>query len=108
MKEVIRKCLQDESTLLRSTRCSKLEDKIVLLESSVNHVEQYGWRNSIAITGIPQIIADDELEDTATSIMEDVDGVIQNGDIEACQNWEIWQKTSSKKMKHMQRRWGKP
>ena len=42
MKEVIRKCLQDESTLLRSTRCSKLEDKIVLLKSSVNHVEQYG------------------------------------------------------------------
>ena len=41
MKEVIRKCLQDENALLRS-RCSKLEDKIVLLESSVNHVEQYG------------------------------------------------------------------
>ena len=85
MKDVIRKRLQDENELL-----SKLKDKIVLLESSVNHVEQYGKRNSIVITGIPHIIAGDELEDTATSIVEDVDVVIQNGDIEACQYWEIW------------------
>ena len=51
MKDVIIKCLQDENTLLRS-RCSKLEDKVVSLESSVNQVEQYGRRNNIVISGI--------------------------------------------------------
>ena len=38
MKDVIIKCLQDENELLRS-RCSKVEDKVVSLESSVNQVE---------------------------------------------------------------------
>ena len=39
MKDVIIKHLQDENELLCS-RCSKLEDKVVSLESSVNQVEQ--------------------------------------------------------------------
>ena len=78
MKDVIIKCLQDENTLLRS-RCSKLEDKVVSLESSVNQVEQYGRRNNIVISGIPDDVADDDLEDAVTSIMEDVDVIVQNG-----------------------------
>ena len=40
MRDVIIKCLQDENELLCS-RYSKLEDKVVYLESSVNQVEQY-------------------------------------------------------------------
>ena len=48
---------------------------------SVNHVEQYGRRNNKAIFGIPDDVADDELEDAVTSIMEDVDVIVQNGDI---------------------------
>ena len=78
MKGVIIKCLQDENALLRS-RCSKLEDRVVSLESSVNQVEQYGRRNNIVISGIPDDVADDDLEDAVTSIMEDVDVIVQNG-----------------------------
>ena len=97
MKDVIIKCLQDENTLLRS-RCSKLEDKVVSLESSVNQVEQYGRRNNIVISGIPDDVADDDLEDAVTSIMEDVDVIVQNGDIEACHRiGKSDQKSSSKK-----------
>ena len=48
MKDVIIKRLQEENELLRS-RCSKLENKLVLLEQSVNQVEQYGRRNNIVI-----------------------------------------------------------
>ena len=97
MKDVIINCLQDENALLRS-RCSKLEDKVVSLESSVNQVEQYGRRNNIVISGIPDDVADDDLEDAVTSIMEDVDVIVQNGDIEACHRiGESDQKTSSKK-----------
>ena len=83
MKNVFIKRLQDENALLRS-RCSKLEDKVVSLESSVRQVEQYGRRNNIVISGISDDVADDDFEDAVNSIMEDVDVIIQNGDIEAC------------------------
>ena len=84
MKDVIIKRLQDENELLRS-KCSKLEDKVVSLESSVNQVEQYWRRNNIVVTGIPDKNAHDKLDDAVTSIMEDVDVIIQNDDIETCQ-----------------------
>ena len=97
MKDVVIKRLQDENALLRS-RCSKLEDKVVSLESSVNQVEQYGRRNNIVISGIPDDVADDGLEDAVTSIMVDVDVIVQNGDIEACHRiGKSDQKTSRKK-----------
>ena len=97
MNNVIIKCLQDENALLRS-RCSKLEDKVVSLESSVNQVEQYGRRNNIVISGIPDDVADDGLEDAVTSIMVDLDVIVQNGDIEACHRiGKSDQKTSRKK-----------
>ena len=96
MEDVIIKLLQDENALLIS-RCIKLEDKVVSLESSVNQVGQYG-RNNTVISGIPDDVADDDLEDAVTSIMGDVDVIVQNGDIETChRNGKSDQKTSSKK-----------
>ena len=97
MKEVIIKCLQDENELLRA-RCSKFEDKVVSLETSVKQVEQYGRRNNIVISGIPDDIDDDELEDPVTSIMQ-VEVVVQSGDIEACQGLEnLTEKHLAKKL----------
>ena len=98
MKDVIIKRLQDENALLRS-RCSKLEDKLVVsLKSSVNQVEQYGRTNNIVITDIPDDVADDDLEDAVASIMEDVEVIVQNGGIVACQRiGKSDQKTFSKK-----------
>ena len=49
----------DKNELLCS-RCSKLEDKVVSLESLVNQVEQYGRKNNIVLTDIPNNIADDK------------------------------------------------
>ena len=63
MKDVIIKRLQEENELLHS-RCSKLENKVVSLEQSVNQVEQYGRRNNIVIASIADDITDDNLEDT--------------------------------------------
>ena len=96
MKDVLIKRLQEENELLRS-RCSKLENKVVSLEQSVNQVEQYGRRNNIVIAGIPDDITDDNLEDAVTSVMEDVDVFIQNGDIEACHRIGKSNKKSSSK-----------
>ena len=62
-----------------------------------NQVEQYGRRNNIVITGLPDNIADATL-DVVTFIMEDIDVVIQDGDIEACHRiGKSDKKTSSKK-----------
>ena len=50
----------------------------------MNQVEQYGRRNNIVISGIPDDVADDDLEDVVTSIMQDVDVIVRNSDIEPC------------------------
>ena len=77
--------LQDENKLHRA-KCSKLENKIVSLESSINQVEQYDRRNNIVISGIPDDISDNDLESTVVDIMKDVDVDINSSDIEACQS----------------------
>ena len=77
--------LQDENELLRA-KCSRLENKVVSLESSINQVEQYGRRNNIVISGIPDDISDNDLESTVVDIMKDVDVDINSSDIEACQS----------------------
>ena len=77
--------LQDENELHRA-KCSKLENKVVSLESSINQVEQYGRRNNIVISGIPDDISGNDLESTAVDIMKDVDVDINSSDIEACQS----------------------
>ena len=52
------------------------------------------------ISGISDDVADDDLEDAVTSIMKDVDVIVQNGDIEACNRiGKSDHKTSSKKKK---------
>ena len=42
----------------------------------------------MVITGISDDIVDDKSEDAVTLIMEDVDIIVQNGDIEACHRME--------------------
>ena len=54
------------------------------------------------ISGISDDVADDDLEDAVTSIMKDVDVIVQNGDIEACHGiGKSDHKTSSKKKKQL-------
>ena len=54
-------------------------------------VERYGGRNNIVISGIPDDICDDKLENAVISIIEDVDVIIQNDDIKA-----YWGKSDKK------------
>ena len=49
----------DKNELLCS-RCSKLEDKVVSLETLAYQVEQYSRKNNIVLTDIPNNIADDK------------------------------------------------
>ena len=52
VKDVIIKNLQSEDQLLKE-KISSLENKIISLETSQNILEQYGRRNNIKISGIP-------------------------------------------------------
>ena len=83
LKDVIIKRLQEENSLLHD-RCSLLENKVISLESSVNHIEQYGRRNNVVISGIPDDISDNNLEGTVINILRDVDVNIEKNDLEAC------------------------
>ena len=51
LKDVIIKNLQIENQRLRS-KVNFLENKVIHLEINSNHLEQYGRRNNLEITGI--------------------------------------------------------
>ena len=74
IKDVIIKRLQDKNALLRS-RFSKLEDKVTSLESNHQLIKLSNIEKEITyiiitvISGIPDYVADDQLEDAVISIM---------------------------------------
>ena len=55
VKDVIIKNLQAENERLREKVCS-LESKVTSLEIDQNKLEQYGRRNNIEVSGIPDIL----------------------------------------------------
>ena len=63
LKDTVIKRLQEENQILRQ-KCNKLEAKIVKLEREQNSLAQYGRRNNIVISGIPDSIDDSNLENT--------------------------------------------
>ena len=60
--------MQDENATLRE-RCSKLEQRLVVFESSTNNLEQYGRRNNIVISGISDSVDIYHLEESVTEIL---------------------------------------
>ena len=83
LKDVIIKRLQDENVILRN-RCSNLEQKLIEFETSTNKLEQYGRRNNIIISGIPESVNTEDLEESVTEILSDIDVNVTTNDIEAC------------------------
>ena len=78
MKDIIIKRLQDENELLRS-RCSKFRQNHQLIK--LNNMEA-GMTQLYLVFHLQYV--DDKSEDAVTSIIEDIDVIIQNGDMEAC------------------------
>ena len=62
LKDVIIKDLQLENQRLRM-KVKNLENKVMPLEINGNHLEQYGKRNNLEITGIPDDVSDENLEE---------------------------------------------
>ena len=76
----------------------ELENNVVSLESSINHIEQYGRRNTVAISGIPDNISDNNLEGTVINILRDIEINIEKNDLDTCHRiGKSDPRTSSKK-----------
>ena len=82
-KDVTIKRLRDENGILRD-RCSKLQQKVVEFEYSTNNLEQCGRRNNIVISGIPDTVDVNQLEESVAEILTEINVNVASNDIEAC------------------------
>ena len=83
VKDVIIKNLQAENERLRD-KVSNLESKVVSLEINQNMLEQYGRRNNIEVSGIPDSVGDNDLEEKVISVFANVGIDVKSNDIKAC------------------------
>ena len=83
MKDVIIKNLQIDNEKLRK-KVDFLENKIINLEKNENLLEQYGRRNNLEITGIPDNVSHSDLENKVVGILNSIDVKVTSADIEAC------------------------
>ena len=83
LKDIIIKNLQIENERLRN-RVSYLNKRIVSLEFNHNMLEQYGRRNNIEITGIPDTVQDNELENKVIGIFDAIGVEANSADFEDC------------------------
>ena len=95
LKDVIIKNLQVENERLRK-KVNVLDNKSLALESEHNSLEQYGRRNNIEITGIPDSVPDQNLKTKVVDILNEITVNVSPKDIEACHRVGA-SKNSSKK-----------
>ena len=83
LKDIIIKNLQIENECLRNI-VSYLNKRIISLESNHNMLEQYGRRNNIEITGIPDTVQDIELENKVIEIFDAIGVEANSADFKDC------------------------
>ena len=83
LKDVIIKNLPVENECLRK-KVNVLENKVLTLESEHISLEQYGRRNNIEITGIPDNVPNQILEEKVVDILNEISVDVSQKDIEAC------------------------
>ena len=75
-----------------------MEKKVVTLEQNLNSLGQYGTRNNLVLSGIPESIPDNQFENTVASILSDTGMSIQSEEIETCHRFgKTDRNTKSKK-----------
>ena len=68
------------------------------LKQNLHSLGQYGRRNNLVLSDIPESIPDNQLENTVASILSDIGVSIQSEEIEACHRFgKTGRKTKSKK-----------
>ena len=71
--------------------------RVDILQSSIDDLEQYDRRNNLILSGIPDSVSDDGLEETVTDILSDIDVQVTVNDVEACHRFGQSHKNKSKK-----------
>ena len=83
LEDIVIKELQLENQCLRK-KVSDLQKKIYSAEENINLLEQYIRQNNIEITGIPESVENEKLEETVIEVLNKIDINVSNNDIEAC------------------------
>ena len=72
LKDIVFKNLQEENTRL-TEKLEKLENRIAILQLNHNDLAQYGRRNNVVFSGIPENVPDNNLESMVISALSDID-----------------------------------
>ena len=83
LKDVIIKDLQVENQRLRM-KVNNIENKVMSLEINGNHLEQYRRRGNLEITGIPDDVSDENIEEKVIQVLSEIQVNVTISDIEAC------------------------
>ena len=86
LNDIIIKNLPDENKHLK-TKVNVLENKIIDMEIQNNNVEQYSHRNNAEISGIPQSVSNNQVEEKIVDILKAIDVNITTNEIEACHHF---------------------
>ena len=87
LKDVIIKDLQIENQRLRN-KINNLDKKVISMEENSNSLDQYGQRNNLEITGIPDDVDDQNLEKEVVEILGTIDVNVSSKDMGACHRIE--------------------
>ena len=83
LKDTVIKGLQEENERL-CDKCQQLENRVALIESSHDALEQYGWKNNLVISDIPDSVQDSDLGSTVISMLSDINVNVQSREVENC------------------------
>lgn len=97
MRNEIIKNLVEENKKLQE-KVKNLEEKVKNIGISTEATNQYGRRNNIEISGIPDFVKDDDLEDTVKDILGKIDVKTLKKNIEACHRLPPTKNNKSKKV----------
>ena len=94
---MIIKHLQAENERLRE-KVSNLGNRVFSLEINQNMLEQYGRRNNTEVSGIPDSVEDNFLEEKFISVFTSIGIDVKSNDIEACHRIGKSQNSSKKQL----------
>ena len=59
---------------------------------------QYGRRNNVILSGIPESVSEDVLEESVISVLADIDVLVESQDVEACHRFDKPDRDKSQKI----------